>query len=183
MSNEPDTSKAAAEPATSKEVAGSARADIEEIDPQPMDGPITIGAGRGDGGVKVHVNRLKTREFLALLRFLSKGLGPAVAELSFDMSDEEALAGEMIGTLIVALPEATDEFMAFVQAVVTPVGKDDAARVKSEMDNPDIDDLMAIGERVIVQEIPDLKRLAGNAQAMWGRIRQVYQRHQQTTAG
>lgn len=182
MSNDTTTSTDTKQEAAPKQGAAPARSDIEEIDPQPIDGPLTIGAGRGDGGVKVHVNRLKTREFLALLRFLSKGLGPAVAELSFTTDDEEALAGEMIGTLIVALPEATDEFMLFVQAVVTPVGKDDAARVKSEMDNPDIDDLMAIGERVITQEIPDLRRLAGNAQAMWGRIRQVYQRHQ-TTAG
>ena len=178
MSSETTTST---EPAPAKG-AGSARSDIEEIDPQPTDGPITIGVGRGDGGVKVKVNRLKTREFLALLRFLSRGLGPAVAELSFNTDDEEELAGEMIGTLIVALPEATDEFMEFVQAVVTPVGKDDVARVKQEMANPDIDDLMAIGERVVVQEIPDLRRLAGNAQAMWGRIRKVYERHQ-TTAG
>lgn len=171
----PDT----APPAAS--VLGTERSDIEEIDPQPLDAPVRIDVGAGDGGVLVQVNRLKTREFLALLRFLARGLGPAVTELDFGIDDpnttDQDIIGSMTGTLIVALGEASDEFLMFVQAVVAPVGKDDRGRVAQAMANPEIDDFLVIAERVILQELPDLRRLLGNAQAMWSKIQKAYQKH------
>jgi len=150
--------------------------DLGEILPDPG-APFRIGAAAPDGGVMVQVNRLKTREFLALMKFLTAGLAPTLGDLDFSQDPEE-MAGEMLGMLIIAVPNAADEFIDFVGAVTVPVGKspEDAAKAKRELDNLDPDDLLEIAERVVTQEAPDIQRLMGKVQAMWGRMQKVYAR-------
>lgn len=148
--------------------------DLEVIAPPPGD-PFPIGAESPGGPVMVRVNRLRTVEFLALMRCLARGLGPGIAELDFTAEGEEQV-GQVVGIMLTALPNASTEFMQFVQTVTVAVGKDDKKRVADELANPSLDDMLAIVERVVENELPDLRELVGKAQAMWGRVSKMYAR-------
>lgn len=142
--------------------------DLEAIVPEPG-GTVTV------GGVVARVNRLKTREFLALLRVLTRSFGDGLAKIQLTLDDEEELKSEMLGMMVVAIPEAIDEFVAFVQVVCKPLDPKDTKALRDELDNPEIDEMMEIAEMVVIQEIDDLRALAGKAQSMWSRIQGVYQ--------
>lgn len=148
--------------------------DLGEIAPPPGD-PFPIGAESPEGAVLVRVNRLRTIELLMLLRALSAGVGPALAEVDFtDDTDENV--GLMVGLIITGMGEAGPQVMDFLRAVVKPVGKDDKARVSKEMVNPDIEDTLEIVERIVAQEMPDFERLLGKAQTMFERMQTTYRR-------
>jgi len=148
--------------------------DLGEIAPPPGD-PFPIGAESPEGAVLVRVNRLRTIELLMLLRALSAGVGPALAEIDFtDDTDENV--GLMVGLIITGMGEAGPQVMDFLRAVVKPVGKSDADRVRKEMANPDIEDTLEIVERIVAQEMPDFERLLGKAQTMFERMQTTYRR-------
>lgn len=159
------------------EVVAEVIEDLEVILPQPGE-PLVLGQDSARGEYRVVVNRLRTREFLALMRFLTAGVGPAIAEIDFGQ-DQAELTGELIALLVVGVAEADQEFVGFVQAIVQPVGTSDEeqARVISEMRNPSLDDMLLIAERLAVQEAPDLQRLLGKVQAMWANLSKVYAKH------
>lgn len=147
--------------------------DLEAILPQPGE-PFEIGAASGSP-VLVRVNRLKTREFLALMRAITRGVGPGLSHLTLAGSEDEQVA-EMLGIVVMAIPEAGDDFVEFVQTVTVAVGKDDAQRVQQELRNPEIDDTLRIIEQVVTQEIDDLQALLGKVQSMWTRMVTMYQK-------
>lgn len=151
--------------------------DLEVILPQPGE-PLVLGQDSAKGEYRVLVNRLRTREFLALMRFLTAGVGPAIAEIDF-AQDQAELTGELIALLVVGVSAADQEFVGFVQTIVQPVGTSDeeAARVREEMRNPSLDDMLLIAERLATQEAPDLRRLLGKVQSMWGNLSKVYAKH------
>ena len=64
-------------------------------------------------GIPCTVRRLKSREFLQLVRVLTTGLGPSVAQFDLNGSEED-LQGKMLGMILMAIPEAADEFGDFV---------------------------------------------------------------------
>ena len=148
--------------------------DLGEIAPPPGE-PFPIGSGAPEGPILVRVNRLRTIELLMLLRALSAGVGPALAEIDFT-DDTEENVGLMVGLIITGMGEAGPQVMDFLRAVVKPVGKDDKARVSKEMVNPDIEDTLEIVERIVAQEMPDFERLLGKAQTMFERMQTTYRR-------
>lgn len=148
--------------------------DLGEIAPVPGD-PFPIGVDAPEGAVLVRVNRLRTIELLMLLRALSAGVGPALAEIDFT-DDTEENVGLMVGLIISGMGEAGPQVLDFLRAVVKPVGKDDKARVAKEMVNPDIEDTLTIVEAIVTQEMPDFERLLGKAQAMFDRMQTTYRR-------
>lgn len=148
--------------------------DLGEIAPAPGE-PFPIGAESPEGAVLVRVNRLRTIELLMLLRALSAGVGPALAEVEFtDDTDENV--GLMVGLLVTGMGEAGPQLMDFLRAVVKPVGKADKDRVAKEMVNPDFEDTLTIVEVMVTQEMPDFERLLGKAQAMFERLQTTYRR-------
>lgn len=145
--------------------------DVEAI--APTDGRVTLTID-GDP-VACRVRRLKTREFLALLRVITNGLGPMLGQVSIDLSDEEAVQRDLSALLLLALPNAVDEFVEFLRTVVEPVDKRRTATVAAYLiENPEIDDLIPVFEQIATQEKDDLIVLAGKAQAMWSRLKTVY---------
>lgn len=128
-------------------------------------------------GSKVNVQRLKTRQLLRLLRVLTRGVGPALTEFNFG-GEQSGLTQQILGMVLMSIPEAEDETVDFILSMVTPEGfnespKSDADRKKNEdlfhamakeLDNPELDDLITIMEVVIQAETPHIvalgKRLA-----------------------
>jgi hypothetical protein len=152
--------------------------DVDVIMPQ-------TGATVTIDGIECTVNRLKSREFLALLRVVTTGLGESIAEASreLDLDDEQKLGQQLMGLLVVSIPEAVDEFLTFVRVVVTPTkpGATTVADLAAALDNPDLEVLLDVAEKVVEQEKDDLSALAGKARAAWTRIAALYQPKKPTT--
>lgn len=143
--------------------------DLEAILPTPFQVKVD--------GMNCRVRRLKTREFLALVQVLTSGLGPALGNVKLDFSDDETIARDLSALMLLAIPNAVDEFVFFLTSVVEPVQDADRGKVATYLqDNPDLDVMMEIFEGIAVQEKDDLVVLAGKAQAMWSRVAGLYAR-------
>jgi hypothetical protein len=127
-------------------------------------------------GIDVTVNRLKTRELLALLKILTSGLGPALGTVRLDFSSPETVQSDLIGLMLLAMPNAVQETVLFLLTIVQPKSPDDRKALNQALDNPDPADLIDVFEAMASQEAGDLTSLAGKAQAMWSRIAPLYQK-------
>lgn len=143
-------------------------ADVDTIASEPSD-VITLTTGE-----KVRVERLKTRQMMSLLKILTRGFGGALSSLfvAEDDSDEE-FAGQLLGSMIVSIPEAEEETIDFIKKMVSPADLIEDPRTKAErgsneeayerlgksLDNPEIEDLFAIMEVIIRTEAPHISQL------------------------
>ena len=133
----------------------------------PDGGTIRVGA------VEARVNRLKGREFLGLMRVLTKGLGGGLPQLDLKGEGDEVQA-QLVGMFLVAVPNAIAEFIEFLMTIVEPVHESERARLAVEMQNPDPDVLLDILGVVAIQEKDDLSTLVGKARAWIGKIQTAY---------
>lgn len=130
-------------------------------------GPITL-----TNGLTIEVNRLKTRETMKLLKIITRGAGYALTTL--DLSGEsEDFAQSLILSIALAIPEAEDETIDFVRALVAPVGlvKNPKSKAEKEvnegiftqleeaLENPELDDLIEILTAVVQAEAPHIQAL------------------------
>lgn len=139
--------------------------DIENILSEPTEIELT-------NGMKVEVQRLKTIQMLRLLRIFTRGIGENIGAFSFDPEDPD-FAQNIVMLAFLAIPEAEQETVDFVQSMVVPVGYNERAKTKEErekndelyaeflvaMRNPEIDDLFSIVEVAIKNEVPHLTAL------------------------
>lgn len=128
-------------------------------------------------GVLVNVERLRTRQFLKLLKILTRGAGTMLMEyrLDGDLTSEE-FQGRLIALVGLSIPEAEEEAIDFLKAMTVPVGlKPGTDRQLSDFDkkanqglwagyeeamvNPDLDDLINIIELVVRAESGDMQRI------------------------
>lgn len=136
--------------------------DIDRIDPVPS-AEVEL-----QSGTVVMVQPLKTRQFFRMLRIITRGGAHVLGSLNLSagLGDEE-FAGQLIMVLIMAVPEAENEAVEFIQSMVLP--KDlpsdskEAVRVMSalrdELENPELEDTISILEVVVRREGPDIKAL------------------------
>lgn len=121
-------------------------------------------------GIRAEVRRLKTREFLALMKVLLRGIGGDLVTI-FQETDEKKLQGKLVGALLVAIPEAEHEFMMFLQKVVVAVDQKERKALMGHLDNPEIGEMLEIARVIIEQEVDDFARLGKEAKAWWGTVR------------
>jgi hypothetical protein len=93
------------------------------------------------------------------------------------------LARDMLALLVLAIPEAFEEFIAFVRIVVVADDPKQQGDLLQALENPEIDVLIAIAEVVVEQEVDDLESLMGKAQAAGTRIGGLYQNRSRSKAG
>lgn len=129
------------------------------------------------GGIEARVNRLRSREFLSLMRVLTRGIGTGAKDLKFE-GDADAMRAQFIGLFIVAVPNAVPEFAQFLLTVVEPIDPSQRGLLAREMDNPEIEVMLDVFEIIATQEKDDLSSLVGKARAALSRIQSLY-----TTAG
>jgi hypothetical protein len=125
-------------------------------------------------GIRARVRRLKTREFLTLLRVITSGMGPAISRITLTPDDPEKLQGELIGLFLVAVPNAIDEFAEFLLSIVEAETAKDQPALAKEMVNPDPEVLLDVLTVLAEQEKDDLAVLAGKGKAALARIQSVY---------
>lgn len=145
--------------------------ELDRIDPEPVH--VTLSTG-----YVVSLQRLKTRQFFRLLKVLTRGLGPLMVQAQLDFNgDQEDFARRLLGLLAMAIPEAEQQFIEFLQSMTLPVGfhepRDGArldrkqlednqemlAELLEELNNPELEDLIDLGEAIIRQEAPEIQSL------------------------
>lgn len=143
--------------------------DIERLLADPK-GPFTLSSG-----TPVVIRPLKLREFLKLLRIITRGSASMLSSLSLDFDDVDKFVQTLVAMALFAVPEAEEETLDFVQAMLDPAGlgvspeADNVLRSRLflELDNPEMEDVINIIGAVIASEGADLHALGKKTAAMW----------------
>lgn len=141
--------------------------DIDTIAAEPT--PLTL-----ESGLEIKVERLRTRALMSLLKILTRGASEVLGSIKFgsDVSQEE-FTGQLIGAVILAIPEAEDETIEFLNRMVTPAGIKEGRlskadilanveleeRLRDELKDPDLEDLVTIVSEIITIEAPHMLAL------------------------
>lgn len=141
--------------------------DIDTIASEPV--PLTL-----ESGLEIKVERLKTRALMSLLKILTRGAAEVLGTIRFgeDTSQEE-FTGQLIGAVILAIPEAEDETIEFINRMVTPGGvkegrlsKADIQKnveleqaLRDELKDPELEDLVTIISEIVTNEAPHILAL------------------------
>lgn len=157
-----------------------AESEVDRIDPQPTVVKLST-------GFPVEVVRLQLRQLFRLLRILTHGAGPALAQLDFSTGQEE-FGAKLLGMVLMAIPDAEQETIGFLQSMLQPAGlvsgingkrpaqlskkerEDDQAlweHFNEELHNPNPFDFVDILEVIIVNEAPDLQSLGKKLRHLW----------------
>jgi hypothetical protein len=169
--------------------------EIDRIAPDPGE-PFPIANGH-----RYRLQRLRTRQFMRLLRVLTAGAGPMLVQEAFQFAsagktpeqreaEAKAFAERFLTLLMLSIPEAEDQTLAFIKSMILPeefvdeANLTDAQRqrnsdllVQQEADwhNPEIEDTVAAAERIVRQEAKDLYELGNRLGRMWNVARKTGQ--------
>lgn len=160
-------------------VVNDPTSEIDRLDPEST--VIELSSG-----ISAKVLPLRMRQLFKLLRIVTRGGAaylPALRDalmLSGEEDAAEAFGTQLIAIAMLALPEAEDEAVAFIQSVVEPIGlrpgRDKQTKeqntqlqvvLEAELFNPDIGDVVTIIETVVHQEKDDLVVLGKRLAAMF----------------
>lgn len=118
--------------------------------------------------VKCRVRRVRTRELMLTARVLTAGLGTGIREMEFE---EEGWEQDAVAALVMAIPEAHEEFLELLRVLVEPLEKisDDKVRARfdEEMRNPDVDTSMDVINALVHQEAETFQQLLGKAKTIF----------------
>jgi hypothetical protein len=144
------------------------------------DNEITALEGEGENltlssGLEIEVERLKTRQLFKLVKILTSGGGQLLGNLNLSAdSNADEFASQLVALAVVAIPEAEDEAIDFIRAMVRPAGlvrsnkltkkqaeanEQRAYDLYVELENPELDDLITIFEKVIANEAEHIQSL------------------------
>jgi hypothetical protein len=161
------------------EVVSLPASETDRIDPIPD-------VIRLQSGTKARMVPLRMRQMFRLMRIITRGgaqfipmLREAFVSAKDDDSAAEAFGTQLLAVMLIALPEAEDEAVEFVQSVVEPadliIRNDKQARefnenarksLDAELYNPHPDDLITVVEAVILTNKEDLVALGKRLGAM-----------------
>lgn len=149
--------------------------ELDRIDPQPAEVKLST-------GFTVEVVRMRTRQFFRLLRVLTHGAGPQLAQAGLDFSaDPGEFAQKLLTLVVMSIPDAEQEAIAFLSSMCRPAGATDkpASQMSkqetednqalwglfgTELHNPDLGDTLDLIEVIIRQEAPELQALGKKLQ-------------------
>lgn len=127
-------------------------------------------------GMEVEIVPLKTRQFFRLLKVITRGGASMLTQMPLraGMAPEE-FTQNLLALLVFSIPEAEQEAIDFFSSMVTPVGltgDKDADREKrvemlTELNNPELDDLLTIAEAIVQREGKDIQALGNRLARMF----------------
>ena len=130
-------------------------------------------------GFRVTVNRLKLREFLALMKVVTRGASPLMASIQLDSAaDTTEFAKNFLGLLLFAIPEAEDEIIDFIRLIVVPQAgnnPDTLLAIDVAMANPDLEDVVIILEKLVEQEATSVQSLGKRLVSLFSLARKLGQ--------
>lgn len=153
--------------------AVAASSDVDALSPDPD--TITL-----ESGLTVNVERLRTRGMFKLLKIVTRGAGPILMQMKLDFDDSEKFVGQLLAVVMMAIPEAEDEAIEFIQYMVTPSDYNEGAKSKADveknkqaferlsrdLDDPAPSDTVAIISRIIENEAHDIQALGKQLAAL-----------------
>jgi hypothetical protein len=122
------------------------------------------------GGIPCRLIRLRAREVFSLARVLASGVGRSLVEFDIDTSDPDAFKSQLGGILLVALPNASEEILAFVRDICRPVDDARAGQLRNELINPAAGELFDIVDAMIDAEGDELIGLVGKAGKLMDKV-------------
>jgi hypothetical protein len=133
-------------------------------------GPITLSTG-----LEVEIRPLKLREFLKLLKVITRGGASIMGNVNLDFNDTDAFVQELLAIILFAVPEAEDEVVEFLEAIVKPTGlvgdiqkdSDKMTLLVNTFDNPEIEDVIDVITLLVRTEGRDLQALGKRLRAMF----------------
>lgn len=146
---------------TGAAVASDAKSETERLDPQPTEMRLI-------SGTEYELEPLKLRQFLRLLRIITKGAADVLDSTNLDFNDGDAFVQQFIGMILFSIPEAEDETIDFIRSMVRPKitltgnAKIDNPKVNAfyqEIDNPELEDTITIVQTIIEAEAEDIRAL------------------------
>ena len=144
--------------------------ELDRIDPQPSEVKLST-------GFTVDVVRMETRQFFRLLRVLTHGAGPALAQAQLNFGGDPGEFGQKLLMLVImSIPDAEQEAIGFLQSMCRPTGLTERrdgqltkqeneanqalwARFTEELHNPAPEDTLDLIEVIIRREVPELQAL------------------------
>lgn len=129
-------------------------------------------------GLKVKVERLKTRGTLALLRILTKG-AEDIFRSGLDVNAAD-FQQQLVLHVLFAIPSAPEETISFLRVMVTPAqlrtdirskgdqkwNEDQWNQLDVELFDPEIEDLIDITAKIVEAEAPHLQALGKKIAAL-----------------
>jgi len=110
---------------TTKKASVDVPQDVEALSPEPDQ--LTL-----ESGFVVRVEPLKTRGMFKLLKIITRGAGPILMQMPLDFNDTEAFVQQLLAVTLMAVPEAEDEAIQFLQAMVQPAEYNPDAKSKAD---------------------------------------------------
>lgn len=147
--------------------------DIEALAADPTE--ITLASG-----LKVQVQRMKTRALMSLLKILTRGAGDLLRTMDTN-GDDDAFRGQLIAAIVFSIPEAEDETIEFIFRMVKPNGireegtitrgdkewnKDLWEQLQAELIDPELEDLISIVTGIVTNEAPHILALGKQLRAL-----------------
>ena len=163
------TTKAAKAAAAVEDLGTLTRSETERFEPEPEKLALL-------DGTLIAIEPLRLRQFLKLLRIITRGGAQVMGTISFSPDMEEGeFVQQLLALVLFSVPEAEDEVIEFLQAVVIPadltgVVADDAEKRVSllmALENPEAEDTLIIIQAIIEKEGPDIRALGKRLRAMF----------------
>lgn len=136
------------------------RDEADRLDPSPT--PMVL-----ESGLEFDLEPLKLRQFLRLLRIVTRGAADVLDSTRLDLENPEDFVQTFLGMVLFSIPEAEEETIDFLKSMVRPknlTGNPDKDLIKVqelalEVDNPELEDTVTIIQCVIEREAEDLRAL------------------------
>lgn len=154
--------------------------ELDRIDTEPTIIPLS-------SGLKINVVRIRTRQFMRLLKVLTHGSGPAIMQSSLDFSAKPGeFASKLLTLILFSIPDAEAEAIDFIQSMCEPVGQIKGPGKRSKQDNelnaakwdefnrelfnPPLGDTISIIEAVVRQEAGEIQELGKRLMSLVGLV-------------
>lgn len=148
--------------------AEAPRSETERLDPAPLEMVL-------ESGTRFELEPLKLRQFLRLLRIITRGAADVLDGASLDFENADSFVQQFIGMVLFSIPEAEEETVDFIQSMVRPVnmtGNPDKdviliRELYAELENPSLEDTVTIIQSIFERESEDLRALGKRLGSMF----------------
>lgn len=140
--------------------AAPPRDEVDRLDPQPVEMKLM-------SGLEFDLEPLKLRQFLRLLRIVTRGASDVLDQAQLDFEDPQSFVQTFLGMILFSIPEAEEETVDFIKSMVAPknmTGNPDKDLIlvrdlSRELDNPELEDTITIIQCIVERESEDLRAL------------------------
>lgn len=148
--------------------AAPPRTETDRLDPEPIELRLL-------SGTEFDLEPLKLRQFLRLLKIVSRGAADVLDSTTLDFEDPAAFVQTFLGLVLFSIPESEQETVEFLQSMVKPAGltgNSDKDLIKfqelgDELDNPELEDTLTIIQAIIEREAEDIRSLGKRLGSMF----------------